>query len=172
MMKKGDNSKPSSMSRATFVARFGNLYEHSEWVAEMAFDRGIGPQHDTVDGLHQLLSTCVLESPRDRQLQLIRSHPELAGRSATDPLTDASRGEQQAAGLSNLTPPQARRYRDLNDRYRRKFGFPFVIAVGAMNADRILAAFEARLANDRDTEFSNALHQINEIARLRLERMT
>ena len=63
------------------------------------------------------------------------------------------------------------RFQQLNEAYRRKFGFPFVMAVRGSSRQQILAAFERRLENGYDLEFETALQEIHTIARLRLDTM-
>jgi 2-oxo-4-hydroxy-4-carboxy-5-ureidoimidazoline decarboxylase len=106
------------------------------------------------------------------KLALIRNHPDLAGKAAiAGALTEASKSEQARAGLANCTPEEFRRFHELNAAYKQKFGFPFILAVGGRHRREILAAFEARIENDRDREFRTALSEIDKIARLRLEVM-
>jgi OHCU decarboxylase len=108
-------------------------------------------------------------APRARQLALIRGHPDLAGRTAIrGELTAASSAEQASAGLDQCTPAEFQRFRELNDKYKRKFDFPFILAVKGKTRQEILAAFERRLHNSPETEFEEALNQIARIARLRL----
>jgi OHCU decarboxylase len=106
---------------------------------------------------------------RDRQLALIRAHPDLAGNAAIrGELTSASRTEQSGAGLDRCTPGEFARLRALNDAYKAKHGFPFVMAVRNKSRADILAALAGRLDNPTDAEFERALAEIAEIARLRL----
>lgn len=161
---------PRNMSRAEFVARFGGVYEHSPWIGEALYDRGLSPAEDTPEGLASAMAAVVAEADEPRKLALIRAHPDLAGRAAiAGDLTSASKSEQAGAGLDQCTPEEYRRFQDLNDRYKQKFGFPFILAVAGKTRHDILAAFEARIGNDRDTEFRTALAQIDRIARIRLD---
>jgi OHCU decarboxylase len=106
------------------------------------------------------------------KLALIRAHPDLAGRAAiAGDLTASSRSEQSGAGLDQCTPEEYRRFHELNAAYKRKFGFPFILAVAGKGRHEILAAFEARVDNDRDREFDTAIAEINKIALRRLEAM-
>lgn len=160
----------SKMDRAEFVRAYGHLYENAPWVAEQAHAAGLGPEHDTAEGLHRLLAATMLAAPRERRLELIRAHPDLAGKLArpTD-LTASSRREQASAGLDALDEAQTGRLAALNAAYREKFGFPFILAVAGLNPATILGNIQRRLGNDPDREFDTALEQINRIARLRLE---
>lgn len=154
------------MTRADFIARYRELFEHSPWVVERAADA------QPFQNLHAGLMAAVADATTDEQLALIRAHPELAGKAAIDrTLTDASTSEQASAGLDRLTPEEFDLFHARNAAYAQKFGFPFIICVRNTDKAGILAAMQARLANDRDTEFGAALHEIGEIVRLRLEAM-
>ncbi|HEX5787519.1 MAG TPA: 2-oxo-4-hydroxy-4-carboxy-5-ureidoimidazoline decarboxylase [Woeseiaceae bacterium] len=156
------------MSNTDFVRRFGGIYEDSPWVAECAAAHlGRAADYDQIAGLMQ---DCVDNASRDLQLALIRAHPDLADRARVAAgLSDASRAEQAGAGLDRCTPDEFERFQRLNAAYRAKFGFPFVIAVRKLGRTEILAAFERRIGNDRETEFETALAEIHRIARSRLE---
>jgi len=157
----------SSADRDAFVATYGALFEHSPWVAADAYERG--PFHDR-DDLHAALSAAMRAAPRERQLALIRAHPDLAGRAAIEgTLTPDSRREQSSAGLDRLSPEQYEAFTRTNAAYRERFGFPFVICAREQDRDSILAAAEARLQRDPEAELETALDEIAKIARLRLE---
>jgi 2-oxo-4-hydroxy-4-carboxy-5-ureidoimidazoline decarboxylase len=140
------------------------LFEHSLWVEARADARPSSGDR------HADLMAVVHDATPDEQLALIRAHPELAGKAAVDgSLTDASAAEQASAGLDRLTRAEFDRFHALNAAYRERFGFPFIICVRLTNKAGILAAMARRLANDRDAEIAEALNQIGEIVRLRLE---
>lgn len=140
------------------------LFEHSPWVEQRADARpASGDRHA------DLMAVLHAASPEE-QLALIRAHPELAGKAAVDgTLTEASAAEQASARLDRLTREEFDRFHALNVAYRDRFGFPFIICVRLTDKARILAAMEARLENDREAEIAEALRQIGEIVRLRLE---
>jgi len=149
-----------------FVAALAGVFEHSPWVAEAAV--GARPFASTENLLAAMVAV-VLAAPRPQKLTLIRAHPDLAGRLAvTGALTRASTAEQADAGLDQCSPDELKRFEDLNDAYKIKFGHPFVMAVKGRSRSDILAAFARRLENDEAAEFDEALAQIAEIARLRL----
>jgi OHCU decarboxylase len=149
-----------------FVDRYGALFEHSPWVAEDAWDKR--PFSDRED-LAAKLEQAMHEAPRDRQLALIRAHPDLAGRAAIEgTLTPDSKREQSSAGLDRLTPDEYEAFTRTNTAYRERFGFPFVVCVREHDKASILATAEARLQNDPETEVGTALGEIAKIARLRL----
>jgi OHCU decarboxylase len=104
-----------------------------------------------------------------QKLALINAHPDLAGRLKLADLTDDSRNEQSSAGLDSLTEEERDRFLALNDLYKEKFGFPFIMAVKGRSKDEILAAFEERLEHEPEREFETAIVQIELIALLRLK---
>ena len=160
---------PSRMSREAFVERFGGVFERSRWIVEAAWQAGLGPAHDTASGLHGAMCAVLRAAPLARQLELIRAHPDLAGRLAMcGELTAESTAEQASAGLDRCTPEEYERFTALNDAYKARFGFPFVMAVKGRSRGEVLVAFERRIDNDPEEEVRTALAQIERIALLRL----
>jgi OHCU decarboxylase len=158
--------------RAAFIARYGGIYEHSPWVPAEVFDAGLPEKDPAPSSLAPRFAAIVAAAGRARQIALIRAHPDLAGRLAVvGALTDSSRSEQAGAGLDRCMPEEFSRFQALNDAYKAKFGFPFILAVAGRSRAEILDAFEARMENDPETEFSTALREIDKIARLRLQAM-
>ncbi len=161
---------PSRMSRQDFVARFGDVFEHSAWIAEAAYDRGLSTDADSAEGLHAILCAILASASDEQKLALIRAHPDLAGRLAlAGELTAASTTEQASAGLDRCSAEEYARFQTLNEAYMEKFGFPFIMAVKGRGRSEILAAFERRLENDPDNEFATALSEVERIALLRLQ---
>jgi 2-oxo-4-hydroxy-4-carboxy-5-ureidoimidazoline decarboxylase len=157
----------TALSETAFAEALGGVYEHSPWVAARA--AGARP-FETLDTLHAAMMTMVAAASEAEQLALIRAHPDLAGRAALrGELTAHSQAEQQGAGLDRLEPEEYARFHALNDAYKERFGFPFVLAVKGHDKRSILAALQARLSNDRDAERETALQEIHKIARFRLE---
>jgi OHCU decarboxylase len=152
--------------RAGFLRRYGGIYENSPWVAEAAFDR---LSERANNNLAELFAACVDAGSYEQKLALIRAHPDLAGKAAiAGNLTAESTDEQRSAGIDQCTAAEFGRFQALNRKYKDKFGFPFVMAVRNSNRHEILAAFEARIDNDVDTEFEMALAEIHKIAGLRM----
>ena len=161
--------KPSSLSRDAFISAFADIYEHSPWVAEKAFDLGQDASLDAVETLHQRMSDILLSADHTRQLALINAHPDLAGRAAIQgQLTEASTQEQAGAGIHQCTAEEFSRFTELNEAYKAKFKFPFIMAVKGSNRHQIIKAFETRIHHPVDTEFKCALDEINKIALFRL----
>ena len=162
--------RPSQMTRDRFVERFGSIFEHSPWIAERAFDLELGPAHDTATGLHNALARMFRAASADERLGVLRAHPDLAGKLAqAKRLTAESTAEQASAALDALTDDERPTFQRLNDDYVARHGFPFIIAVRDNTKASILAAFNARIANDNATEFATACAQVERIAELRLK---
>lgn len=159
----------NAFEKSTFVAVFGDVFEHSPWVAERAWARA---PFASGDDLHDAMCQAMLEAAPAEQLALIRAHPQLAGKAAIrGELTAASTREQQGAGLDQCSPEEFAELTALNAAYEEKFGFPFIIAVKGHSRASILAAMRARLANGPETEHAEALRQIERIAGFRLAAM-
>ena len=160
---------PSALDRSHFVTLHGRVYEHSPWIAEALWDAGLKPAHDEVEALHRALESIVEAAPPARQLALLNAHPDLAGRLAVrGELTADSTSEQAGAGLDKCSPEEFRRFTELNEAYKKRFGFPFILAVKGKQRAEILANFEQRIHHDPETEFRTALDQVHRIALLRL----
>ncbi|WP_372784482.1 2-oxo-4-hydroxy-4-carboxy-5-ureidoimidazoline decarboxylase [Phenylobacterium sp.] len=161
--------RPSSLSHAEFLARFGPVYEASPWVAEGVWPAVEAGRLDEPPALARALRVEVDAAPREMQLALIRAHPELASRAR---MAEASVQEQSGAGLDQCSPAEFEAFQRLNGAYNARFGFPFIVAVKGLTRTDILAAFEARLANDPEAEFATAIAQIHRIASFRLADLT
>ncbi len=169
---RGDSGdlRASAMDRATFVRTFGAVFENSPWIAEGAFDLELGPAHDSAAGVHNALSRVFRSADDDQKLAVLTAHPDLAGKlAAAKRLTPESTAEQASAGLDVLSDEERKTFTELNETYTEKFGFPFIIAVRDHDKASILDAFRRRLVHDRDSEFAEACHQVERIARLRLD---
>jgi len=161
--------RPSRMGRQDFVNRFGSIFEHSPWIAERAFDLELGPAHDSAGGLHNALARMFRSASESERLDVLKAHPDLAGKlAAAKRLTAESTAEQASAGLDALTDAERAEFTALNSAYVQKFGFPFIIAVRGLTKSDILGAFRTRISNDRQAEFATACKQVERIARLRL----
>lgn len=162
--------RPHQMDESAFMLRFAPLFEDSPWVAEEAYKLELGPAHDSVAGLHNALCRAFRAAPDARRMDVLRAHPDLAGKlSEARELTDDSSAEQASAGLDALTAAERETFQRLNAAYMNKHGFPFIIAVRDHTKAGILRAFERRIGNDSATEFAEACAQVERIARLRLE---
>jgi 2-oxo-4-hydroxy-4-carboxy-5-ureidoimidazoline decarboxylase len=160
-------SEVNRMSAAEFVRALGGVFEHSPWIAERAL---AARPFAAVGALHAAMSDAVRRAGRDAQLALLRAHPELAGKEAqAGTLTTDSAAEQAAAGLDALTREELQRFAALNQRYRERFGFPFIIAARRHGKDEIFRELERRLGLAPEAELANALEQVFAITRARLD---
>jgi OHCU decarboxylase len=156
------------MTSEDFVTRYGGIYEHSPWVAERVQVLLDDADTDT-QSLARLMADCVDNAAPQRQLDLIRAHPDLAGKAqVAGELTAESSEEQSKAGLDQCTTEEFEKLQSLNALYKEKFKFPFIMAVRESNRAEILDAFSRRLENDYAAEFEMALQEIHKIAHLRL----
>jgi OHCU decarboxylase len=157
----------NALDREAFLERFGPVFEYSPWVAEEAWrGRPFDGRADLAAAFHEAL----LNAPEERQVLLIRAHPELAGRAAEEgALTADSAREQSSAGLDRLTPDELEAFARINRDYRERFELPFVVCVREHTKDSILATAEERLRNSRAEEVRTALGEIAKIGALRLE---
>jgi 2-oxo-4-hydroxy-4-carboxy-5-ureidoimidazoline decarboxylase len=156
----------NGLDRAGFSSAFGHLFEHSPWVAEETWPRR--PFRDLAH-LHAELCATMRSATPERQLALIRAHPDLAGRLAQQrKLTAESTREQAKAGLDRLSADELATFERLNDAYRARFGFPFIICARLNAKDAIIAAMRARVSATPEAEFQTALAEIEKIARIRL----
>ena len=156
----------NSLSRAEFTRVVGPVFEHSPWIAEATW-----AQHPfaSIEALHAALCAVVRAAGEERQLALIRAHPDLVGRLAlAGQLTRESTHEQSRAGLDRLTAEEVALFQQSNAAYQAQFGFPFVICARLNKQEAILAGFKARLQNSRPQEIVAALEEIFKIAELRL----
>jgi len=157
----------NALTPSAFVERFGFLFEHSPWIVAAAAERR--PFGD-VAAMEAAMAAVIEEAGEDAQIALLRAHPELAGKAMIDrTLTAASAAEQASAGLDRLMPDEFETFHALNDAYRAKFDFPFIICVRLTDKAGILAALKARAANDRPTEIAAARREIAKIVHLRLQ---
>ena len=161
----------NAADREAFVALLDGTYEHSPWIAEAAWARR---PFATLAQLKHALVAAVRDAGDERQIALIRAHPELAGKAMVDQaLTAESTAEQRRAGLTACTPDELARLQRLNADYKERFGFPFILAVRGprgqgLDKAQIIATFERRLGHHPDVERDECLRQIHRIAELRL----
>ncbi len=152
----------NQMEHPAFVAALGGVFEHTPAIATQAWYQR--PFTD-VEHLHRAMVEIMHHLNSDATLALIRAHPDLAGNAV---MTEASVAEQAGAGFARLPPTVVERFHQLNQSYKTKFGFPFVIAVKHHTPATILDMFEQRLAHSPQQELKQALAEIAQIARFRL----
>jgi 2-oxo-4-hydroxy-4-carboxy-5-ureidoimidazoline decarboxylase len=159
-------SQLNQLSQNDFVRAIGPIFENSPWIAEMTWQK---KPFKNLENLHSALCEVVEDSDEEKQLALIRAHPDLVGRAAREgTLTRESTSEQASAGLNQLSPVETELFQKQNAAYKKKFGFPFVICARLNKKSAILKGFQLRLQNSHAQEIKTALEEIFKIAELRL----
>jgi len=156
----------SLKEREIFLRCLGGVYESSPWVAERAYDSN---GYTSVTALWEAMKKVVNSATLEEKLKLLRAHPDLGGKAALrGEMTEESKFEQKRAGLGSLSQEELNKFNALNDRYKKKFEFPFILAVRNASKRAILSAFERRIESDQKIELSECLYQVHKIAYLRL----
>ena len=156
----------NNMALPAFSAAVGDTFELAPWVAEAAFAKR---PFASVTDLHLAMMAAVRTQPHAAQVAFLGQHPDLAGKAArSGEVTEESRHEQASVGLDTLSDADFERFHRLNDAYKAKFGFPFIVCVRRHTRDSILQQFERRLLNDEAQEFAAAVQEVFFITRLRI----
>ena len=160
---------PASLSKEDFLRRFGNVFEYCVWIAERAFEAGIGFSHNTAEELHTAMKIQFRLANYQEHLDVLHAHPDLGMKvEQAEVLTPESASEQAGAGLDKLTLEEKEIFLQLNEDYKNRFGFPFIIAVKGLDKNQILDAFKTRINHSYEQEFDTACKQVEKIALLRL----
>ena len=147
------------------------LYEHSPWIADKAL---AARPFQSLAHLKHAMTTVLQAAGREAHLDLIRAHPELAGKAmVSKSLTAESTNEQSTAGLTQCTAEEFATIQQLNADYNAKFGFPFILAVRGtrgtgLNKQQIISTFARRLNNHPEFELQECLRNIHRVVELRL----
>jgi 2-oxo-4-hydroxy-4-carboxy-5-ureidoimidazoline decarboxylase len=159
----------NACSREDFVAALANVFEYSPWIAEQAAAaRPFAGVKQLFDGM----KAAVERAPAELRLALINSHPDLANKTQRAAgLTAESNAEQNSAGLDRLSDAEYTAFERVNNAYRSKFGFPYIVCVRRHTRDSILRDFERRLPNDAASEMQASIGEIFRIAALRLDEL-
>ena len=158
-----DIKKINSLDKSEFLSIFGNVFEKSKWVSEKVFDQK--PFKNLESFVSEIIG--IYENSDNKTvLEILNLHPELA---VEKKLTTESEFEQSKANLKQCTPEEFDQFKKLNIEYKKKFNFPFIIAVKGKNKNQILNYFRERIRNSPDEEFLEAKKQVKKIATFRLE---
>jgi OHCU decarboxylase len=156
----------NALDRASFTRALGSVFEGPPWMVEQAWD---ARPFVSVAALYRAVCDVMYAAPVERQVALLRAHPDLVGRAAlAGTLSRESTAEQAAAGLDRLTPDEIATFQRSNAAYQERFDFPFVICARENKKESILAGFAARLGNTREQELATGLGEVAKIASLRL----
>ena len=99
---------------------------------------------------------------------VLLSSTVLADKIKIGSLTSDSKKEQMNARLDQCSEEELNEFKDLNYKYKKKFGFPFIYAVKGKSKSQILSNFRQRVSYDISVEFVEAKKQVKKIATLRL----
>ena len=154
--------KVNNLRKSDFISIFGNVFEKTQWIAEKAYD---SKPYKNFEELFSKMMEIFENSKKERHLEILNAHPDLA---VEKKLTEDSKNEQKNASLNQCTDGEFIEFRKLNNEYKKKFGFPFIIAVKGKNKEEILNNFRQRLINNINLEFKEAKKQVKKIASFRL----
>ena len=159
----------NACSKDDFVTALANIFEYSPWIAEQAASMrpfsGVGP-------LFEAMKAAVDHAPPELRLALIKAHPDLANKTQRAAgLTAESHAEQNSVGLDRLSDAEYEAFERVNNTYRSKFGFPYIVCARRHTRDSILRDFERRLPNDARTETQKSIEEICRIAALRVDQL-
>ena len=161
-------NKINNLSQIKFNEIFANIFEKTKWIAERLYNQK--PFNSFEDLCSKILEIFKTTS-KENQLKIIRAHPDLADKTKISLLNIDSRTEQNRAGLDQCSEKEFIEFKNLNNEYKKKFGFPFILAVEGKNKAEILNKFKKRILNSADDEFKEAISQVCKIANLRLNKI-
>ena len=154
--------KVNKLNKSDFISIFGNVFEKTEWIAQKSYD--LKPYKNFEELFSKMME--VFENiEKEKHLEILNAHPNLA---VEKKLTRDSKNEQKNASLNQCTEKEFLEFKKLNEEYKKKFGFPFIIAVKGKNKEEILNSFRQRIANNINLEFIEAKKQVKKIAIFRL----
>ena len=158
-------NKINELPKSEFIKVFGNIFENSSWISEELYK--FKPFNSFED-----LSIKILDifenTTKENQIKILKAHPDLADKAKIGSLTTDSKNEQNSAELDKCTPEEFSEFKNLNFKYKKKFGFPFIFAVKDKSKLEILTSFRKRISYDINVEFEEAKKQVKKIASLRL----
>ena len=155
--------KVNKLSKSDFISIFGNVFEKTAWIAEKVF--AFKP-FENFDELIERFLNIFENEKKENYLKILNFHPELAVEKI---MTIDSKNEQKNASLNQCTDEEFVEFKKLNEEYKKKFGFPFIIAVKGKNKEEILNSFRQRITNNINLEFEEAKKQVKKIATFRLD---
>ena len=158
-------SNLNNLNRGEFVSLFGVIFEKTQWIAEKLFN--LKPFKNKDDLINKMIQIYELSS-KNETLNILKSHPKLA---IEKNLTEHSSKEQSRSNLKNCTKEEFAEFTNLNNKYEKKFGFPFIIAVKGKDKLEILNNFRQRINNDVEFEFEESKKQVKKIALFRLDEL-
>ena len=158
-------NKINKLSESEFTKVFANIFENASWIANKLYDlKPFTSFEELSSKMINIFESC----PKEKKLEILNAHPDLADKTKISSLTPDSKKEQNSAGLDQCTEDEFNEFKKLNLTYK-KFGFPFILAVKGKNKNEILNNFRKRVSSNSQIEFVEALRQVKKIASLRLK---
>jgi OHCU decarboxylase len=154
--------KVNKLSKSDFISIFGNVFEKTDWIAEKTY--ALKPFNNFQE-LFSKMMEIFENSKKENHLEILNAHPDLV---VEKQLTDDSRKEQNNASLNQCSDQEFKEFKKLNEEYKKKFRFPFIVAVKGKNRKEILNNFRQRITNNINLEFEEAKEQVKKIANFRL----
>jgi len=154
--------KVNKLSKSDFISIFGNVFEKTEWIAQKSYD---SKPYKNFEELFSKMMEVFENSNKENHIKILNAHPDLA---VEKKLTKDSKNEQKNASLNQCTDEEFIEIKKLNEEYKKKFRFPFIIAVKGKNKEEILNSFRQRITNNINLEFEEAKKQVKKIANFRL----
>ena len=160
-------NKINNLPQGEFIKLFANIFENARWIAEELYNK---KAFDSFEELSSKILNIFETATKEKQLKILKDHPDLANKTKISLLTPDSLKEQTGAGLDQCTKEEFNEFKKLNASYK-KFGFPFILAVKGKTKTEILNNFKKRIYSDPETEFNEAIKQVKQIASLRLNEL-
>ena len=161
-------NKINKLSQSEFIEVFANIFENAIWIAEKLYEQ---KPFDDLKHLSYKILDIFENASKENQLKILNSHPDLANKTKIYSLTPDSKKEQSNAGLDQCSEEEFNEFNNLNYKYKKKFGFPFIYAVKGKSKMEILTNFRKRVLCDIDVEFIESKKQVKKIASLRINEL-
>ena len=158
----------NKLSEIQFIKLFANIFENSQFIAKALYEKK-GDGFNDFENLTTKMMDIFENTTKEQKLKILNAHPDLADKAKISSLTSDSKNEQNSVGLDQCTEDEFNEFKKLNDIYKKKFNFPFIIAVKGKNKNEILNYFRERIKNSPDEEFLEAKKQVKKIVTFRLE---
>ena len=160
-------NKINKLPKSEFIKVFANIFENARWIAKELYNK---KPFNNFEELSSKMLNIFETTTKEKQLEILKAHPDLANKAKISLLTSDSLKEQTSAGLDQCTEEEFNEFKKLNDIYK-KFGFPFILAVKGKTKTEILNNFRKRISSDPQIEFHEAVKQAKQIASLRLKEL-
>ena len=158
----------NKLSQSEFVEIFGNIFEKASWIAEKLYNE---KPFNNFEELRSKMLKIFINASKETQMKVLNAHPDLADKTKINYITADSKIEQNNAGLDQCSEEEFNEFKYLNDKYKKKFGFTFVLAVKSKDKIEILNELKKRILDKANNEFDEAITQVVKIAKLRLNEL-